>query len=432
VTATAPGGALPSQRLKLTVLPPAPLASVTSVTKTTSPQTSVAFTLTNTPSFPNNSSWKVYSAATGGTAVTDITAANSGATLTLTKSAGFTPGTYYIAAHDTTSALESAARLQLTVITAATPKPVDIAGSKAKDTLTQSTVVFTSGTHPSTDWKVYSAETGGSPLGPQITASYANSTVSLTQSGDLPAGDYWVSAKESGQTESARVKLTVLIPRTLTPVVGGVTSKPKTNNPETSLTFSPLTPVYAAAATMKVYTTAAGDILSQVVTAQLGWTTVTHEVQLLSLRATTDIPTASYWVSVQEPGKSESARVQVTVGGYTQTSTPSLVQSTATKVNAKTFTVSISKSYPAGTSFRIRNYVQTPATAASWDSASGMVVGVTGTVLTLKTSTYTGGMHKVGDNPLYLPNGIYYVTAQEPGKGESGTVAINVGGGTAK
>jgi hypothetical protein len=163
VTATAAGGALPSQRLKLTVLPPAPLATVTSVTMNTASQASVDFTLTNSPPFPDNSSWKVYSAATGGTAVAGITAANSGAALTLTKSAGFTPGTYYIAAHDAAGALESAARLQLTVITAATAKPVDIAGSKAKDTLTQSTVVFASGTHPTTEWKVYSAETGGAP-----------------------------------------------------------------------------------------------------------------------------------------------------------------------------------------------------------------------------------------------------------------------------
>lgn len=74
---------------------PAPLVSAAAVGKTSVVQKSVAFTLTNTPALTGTC--KVYDAKTGGSEVTGVTAAISGATLTLTAS-GTDLGetTYYV------------------------------------------------------------------------------------------------------------------------------------------------------------------------------------------------------------------------------------------------------------------------------------------------------------------------------------------------
>jgi hypothetical protein len=85
----------------------------------------------------------------------------------------------------------------------------------AKTAAVQESVTFTlSAAYPAgTTWKVYAAETG--PTAPAgVTVSVTGTDLTLTHDTDIPAADYWVSATETGKTESARLGLTVNPPLT--------------------------------------------------------------------------------------------------------------------------------------------------------------------------------------------------------------------------
>lgn len=92
----------------------APTATVTSVTKVSAKQTSVSFSLTNSPAFANAQEWKVYTAATGDSEAAGITASNAENTLTLTHATDVPGGTYYVAVTETGKAESD--RLALTVV----------------------------------------------------------------------------------------------------------------------------------------------------------------------------------------------------------------------------------------------------------------------------------------------------------------------------
>ncbi len=90
-----------------------PTVSAATVVKTSPTQASISFTLTNIPVYEDGQTWKVYSASTGATLASGVTAANIGNTLTLTHATDVPAATYYVAV--TESGKTESARLALTV-----------------------------------------------------------------------------------------------------------------------------------------------------------------------------------------------------------------------------------------------------------------------------------------------------------------------------
>ncbi|MDR1788070.1 MAG: Ig-like domain-containing protein [Treponema sp.] len=97
--------------------------------------------------------------------------------------------------------------------TAAPTVANEAAASAAKTSAGAASVTFTLTSSHSTDcqWKVYDSAKGG--LFPNVGASYTPAgkrlTLTKTGGGAIEETDYYVSATESGKTESARLKLTV-------------------------------------------------------------------------------------------------------------------------------------------------------------------------------------------------------------------------------
>jgi uncharacterized protein YjdB len=190
-----------------------PTATATTVAKTAATQTTAAFTLTSS----NTGTWKVYSAATGGSALTDVSASFAAPTLTLTATgADLAAGDYWVTVTET-SKTESP-RLKLTLSAYVPPgqeqsgAPTATATTVVKTASPQTAVAFTLTSSNTGTWKVYSAATGGSAL-TDVSASFAVPTLTLTATGaDLAAGDYWVTVTETDKTESSRLKLTVAEP----------------------------------------------------------------------------------------------------------------------------------------------------------------------------------------------------------------------------
>lgn len=80
----------------------------------------------------------------------------------------------------------------------------------AKDTAEQDTITFTLTSAPTGDWKVYTTPTGSELAAVSVSFTASNSTLTLTSSsGPLAARTYYVSVKETGKSESARLALTV-------------------------------------------------------------------------------------------------------------------------------------------------------------------------------------------------------------------------------
>lgn len=90
-----------------------PTATTTTVAKTAATQTSVGFTLTNAPVYADDQTWTVYTAATGSTLATGVTASNVGNTLTLSHETDIPAGNYYVSVTETGKAESD--RLALTV-----------------------------------------------------------------------------------------------------------------------------------------------------------------------------------------------------------------------------------------------------------------------------------------------------------------------------
>ncbi len=88
---------------------PTPTATMNTVSKQTTIQSSISFTLTTAPT----GTWSVYSAAIGGSALSEVTASLTGLTLTLTHASDIPVGTYYVAVTEDGKAESS--RLALTV-----------------------------------------------------------------------------------------------------------------------------------------------------------------------------------------------------------------------------------------------------------------------------------------------------------------------------
>jgi hypothetical protein len=118
-----------SARVKLTVVDfvpdtqtATPTASVTTVAKANDTQPTVAFTLTNSTTFTGT--WKVYADNVTTSVVSGVTAANAGATLTLTHASNVPAADYYVAV--TEAPKTESSRLKLTVVAASGDLEVDV------------------------------------------------------------------------------------------------------------------------------------------------------------------------------------------------------------------------------------------------------------------------------------------------------------------
>ena len=104
---------------------------------------------------------------------------------------------------------------------------------------------------------------------------------------------------------------------TATPEVSAA-SAAKTSAPQESVDFT-LTMIntgpFESGSVWKVYTTATGGSASSVVTASVGEPTLvgTTLTQTLTLTKAGGITVGKYWVTVTEPDKEESARLELTV-----------------------------------------------------------------------------------------------------------------------
>jgi uncharacterized repeat protein (TIGR02543 family) len=200
--------------------------------------------------------------------------------------------------------------------------PVDLSGllfaSKAptigsvntvnKTGVSQSPVTFTlTSTHTGT-WALYSAVSGGEAL-TDISLSFATETsvLTLSASGGVPAGDYWVSVTETGKAESLRLKLTLTDPVSSAPTAA-VTEVTKVNVGDTSADFT-LTSNHDAESVWQVYTVATEGTPLADVTASLSGSILT-----LASTSSTALVARVYYVAVAEPDMAESTgRLALTV-----------------------------------------------------------------------------------------------------------------------
>jgi hypothetical protein len=186
-------------------------------TKTASTETTATFTLSN--SYTNPVTWKVYAGATGDTPAPSVTADLNGSTLTLTHGSDIPAGSYYVAANETGTGKIESDRLALTVASygvpqTATPAVSQAAAVKITKTTTSATFTLTNLTSGTITWKLYT-EAAGSTEWIGVTASSSGNTLTLTGT-DVPVGTYYVTATESGKTESERLTLTVTLPESIT------------------------------------------------------------------------------------------------------------------------------------------------------------------------------------------------------------------------
>ncbi|GHT39257.1 hypothetical protein AGMMS49965_04800 [Bacteroidia bacterium] len=347
VAATQPGKA-ESDRLVLTVAKDRtskPSVASAVVAKTALTQSSVNFTLVNDDpaEFPSNTEWRLYGEADAGSPLIEISVTpdrtgggtGSGTLLVLTKTPNITARDFWLAAL-VPGKIESE-RVQITVIDydpGRTPTPTTTPANAhvAKTALKQINVVFTLSNapnyRPNTVWKVYTDATGNTRAA-NMSASHSGVLLTLTSTlDDVLVKTYYVSATEGDLTESLRIPLTVGLPsstppppigQTPTPIVS-VPSLDKTSLLQTSINFtldnasaySPTT------CTWTVYAAATGNSPSPVSATLLYGS-------ILRLSYTSDIPAQDYWVTASEPGKTESARLKLTVVAYIPGSTPTPV-----------------------------------------------------------------------------------------------------------
>jgi alpha-tubulin suppressor-like RCC1 family protein len=410
-----------SSRLKLTAepyVPPeqsvTPIAAPVSVAKTAATQRSAVFPLANSNNYSGTLTWKVYNAASGETLAAGVTASSGGNMLTLSHVSDIPARTYYVSVTETGKA--ESGRLALTVRSyvqpgrTATPtiEPANASVSKAAGT--QQSAVFTLRSSAAGTWKVYNAQSGGSPLA-TVSASYNEPDLTLTASGeDLAAGIYYVSVTESGKDESGRLALTVTayVPEPTAMPVTASASFAKTAATQQSAVFTlSNSDSYSGTLTWKVYNAASGETLAAGVTAS-------SSGPALTLSHASDIPARTYYVSVTESGKAESVRLALTVSPYvlpeqsvTPIAAPVSVAKTAATQRSAIFTLSNSNSYSGTLTWKVYN-------AASGETlAAGVTASSSGSALTLSHASD-------------IPARTYYVSVTESGKDESGRLALTV------
>ena len=371
------------------------------VTKDAAQPSWVKFTLTNPAEYPAETVWKVYAANTGAELASGISAALDNTFLTLSHTADIPAASYYVsaAAPDKTESN----RLHLTVVLPRTPKPQPSAGSAVKTSQPQTTVEFTltNSYTAGTVWRVYAANTGAE-LASGISAAYSGSTLTLSHASDVQADSYYVSATESGKTESERTALTVAAQLTTPKPQPSAASASKTSQPQTAVAFT-LTNSYTAGTVWRVYAGSTGAGQASGISAALNGSTLT-------LSHASDVQAGSYYVSATESGKAESDRTELTVTAYVQpvTPTPTAAVTTAAKTTAvqPSVTFTLTSTHTAGT-WKV------------YGSATG------GTALTDVNAAFTAPNLTLSAAED-LDDGDYYVRVTETGKRESDSLKLTV------
>jgi hypothetical protein len=390
-----------------------PAVESSTIAKTKDPQEHVAFTLTNKRAYPDGTTWTVYTGSTGDTEADGVWAESSDTTLTLSGAADVKPGTYYVSAAEKGKTESPRLRLMVTpfVGLGQTAAPEVFAAALTKTAAVQAAAAFTLTNDPAypadTVWKVYAAGSGTAEAA-DILVAVTGAILTLSHAADIPSGNYWVSARKNGWTESKRLKLTVssyVTPdQTAAPEIPGE-SVAKTAAIQAKAVFT-LTndPAYPNDTAWKVYVTGAGDTEAAGISASNSGATLT-------LSGAVDIPETDYYVSAKETGKTESNRVRLWVTGMEQTVSPAVSVTGAAKITdiqeSVEFALTNSTEYAAGAVWKV------------YTTADGITPAVK------VTASNTGATLTLRQHPYIVPKD-YWVTATVSGKTESARLKLTV------
>ena len=298
------------------------------------------------------------------------------------------------------------------VIQSSAPTVLPANATVAKTNATQASIVFTLSSSNNGTWKVYGAASGGTALS-NVTASFSGTSLTLSSNGtDLAAGDYWVTVTETDKTESARLKLTV------GPYSGGdggktammilsPTTVQKTVYPQDAVSFNFAGFGPDEDSVLKVYSDSGAATLSTTVKAELDYSGTPDKLILKSITAGADVPDAAYYVTVTEPGKTESNPATLTVTQAKSTK-PAVSSASIAKYefDQTVITFALTSTHSAGT----------------WEGYTALTDGTkvfTGTFAAPNlTLTYTGA-------ETDIPHGVhYFIQVTEEGKSPSDRLDI--------
>ncbi|MCL2044028.1 MAG: hypothetical protein FWG89_07815 [Treponema sp.] len=276
----------------------------------------------------------------------------------------------------------------------ATPVPEVDDDTFVKTMVEQKSVTFLLISTHTGIWRLYDAPNGGAPV--DITGSFDAASGILTftaEDDDIPGGTYYVTvqADEPGRWESGpRIALTILQPVSGTPsATTANASVRKTVFPQASAAFS-LTSTNNGI--WRVYNDS--GLLLPFITASFA-------NGILTLTDDLNIPTGSYFVSVEEAGKRESDTLELTILDAIMSTVPTASVTSLNKTDSpqKAITFALTSSHAAG----------------SWHvySAAG------GSALAPVTAAFSGGNLTLTADGADIASSTYYVTFIEPGLMES-------------
>ncbi|MCL2410358.1 MAG: hypothetical protein FWC97_01825 [Treponema sp.] len=271
--------------------------------------------------------------------------------------------------------------------------------------------------HPSgTEWFVYNVAAGGAALS-EVTAVFEPLTRVLTLSasgGDLSPGVYFIAAREFGREESARFVLTIL-PFT----ASNISAKPmaavtdtiiaKTSALQTLFEFN-LISDHPSGAVWNVYNSAVGG--TPLITVNASFNTAARVLSLAAAGGANDIAPATYFVAVTESGRLESERLALTIIPFV----PPV--SAIPTVNAENASVTKTAVTQASVNFTLSS-----SHTGTWRVYNSNGVLQTGINVNFDTSTRILTLTATGGD---IAAGVYLVSVQETGRGESARLALVV------
>lgn len=263
-------------------------------------------------------------------------------------------------------------------------------------------------------WKAYDAASGGRAL-ETIVFDYhqPHTLLMISTTGDIEAGDYWITVTERGRSESPRVRITILsieLPPTRTPV----TDTPGVNKilaQQNEVRFSLTGEQFASGSVWRAWQTQTCNNLIQGVT--VSYYRALNEIAIRTTAA--DLPVRIYWVGVTESGFSESERLALWVLPYTPPGTSSMPFSnmdvvTKTASPQREVSIILNSIHPADTIF----FAYDRPTSGNVLIDVSLAFNPAARELTLTAARSD------------LPAGVYYITATEPGLLESERFALTI------
>jgi hypothetical protein len=299
------------------------------VTKNTLAATSVRFDLEDY--FSTYNEWRVYDslAAVATHTVSAVVALDTTAFLTLQTQGGspLTAKNYYVT--EQREGRSESPPVMLTVQEApATTAPAIPIATVAKTTLVQTPVSFTL-SNPAvyttnTLFAAYDAASDGLVVS-GVTVTQNGATLSLTKSGGVAAGDYYITATNTYETvilnaeSSPRVKLTVEeAPATETPTFDNPIV-PKTTVTQNEVSFALNSSIESTYATVQVYADGTTPTVSATVQGEYASDGTGGWVYLKAIPEGNPVPAGTYWVTLtatdsnMNPIRTPSERVDLTV-----------------------------------------------------------------------------------------------------------------------